>query len=54
MSERQRYESDAIRLSYASGSTSGSNSFSRAQERIECLPDAGEGSLLRDGSLKDI
>lgn len=54
MSERQRYESDAIKLSHASGPTSESNSISRVQARVECLREAREGSLLGDGNLKDI
>ncbi len=46
MSEGQRYESDAIKVSYAGGPASGSNSISRVKERVECLPEAAEASRL--------
>ena len=46
MSERQRYESDAITVSCAGGPAGGSNSISRVKERVECLPEAAEVSLL--------
>lgn len=46
VSERQRYESEAIKVSYAGGPASGSNSISRVKERVECLPEAAELLLL--------
>lgn len=46
MSARQTYESDAIKVSYAGGPVSESNSISRLKERVECLPEAAEVSLL--------